>query len=132
MDLTFKTEQRQTANQSLIHKVQLLQMNRQDLLAYLEEQSMENPLLEIDDAIYQYMPANSAEDNWIEQLKDTRQTVADELMRQVRMEEHSHLEMKVMEEIIFSLDENGFFQEETRRIAQRCKVTEQFANDCWQ
>ena len=45
MDLTFKTEQRQTANQSLIHKVQLLQMNRQDLLAYLEEQSMENPLL---------------------------------------------------------------------------------------
>lgn len=63
MDLTFKTEQRQTANQSLIHKVQLLQMNRQDLLAYLEEQSMENPLLEIDDAIYQYMPANVTEDN---------------------------------------------------------------------
>ena len=130
MDLTFKTEQRQTANQSLIHKVQLLQMNRQDLLAYLEEQSMENPLLEIDDAIYQYMPANVTEDNWIERLKDTRKTVADELMRQVRMEEHSHLEMRVMEEIILSLDENGFFQEGTGRIAERCK--EQFANDCWQ
>ncbi|HIX67559.1 MAG TPA: hypothetical protein H9735_05455 [Candidatus Anaerostipes excrementavium] len=132
MDLTFKTEQRQTANQSLIHKVQLLQMNRQDLLAYLEEQSMENPLLEIDDAIYQYMPANVTEDNWIERLKDTRKTVADELMRQVRMEEHSHLEMRVMEEIILSLDENGFFQEGTGRIAERCKVKEQFANDCWQ
>ena len=48
--------------------VNLLQMNRQDLLVYLEEQSMENPLLEVDDAIYSYMPSES-EENWIEQLE---------------------------------------------------------------
>ena len=57
MSLTFTIEQKQTISQGLIHMVNLLQMNRQDLLVYLEEQSMENPLLEVDDAIYSYMPS---------------------------------------------------------------------------
>ena len=83
MSLTFTIEQKQTISQGLIHMVNLLQMNRQDLLVYLEEQSMENPLLEVDDAIYSYMPSES-EENWIEQLEGRKESLRDDLMEQLR------------------------------------------------
>lgn len=113
MGLTFTTEQKQTVSQRLIHMVNLLQMNRQDLLVYLEEQSMENPLLEVDDAIYSYMPSHT-EENWIEQLEGRRESLRDELMEQLILESCDPEEMGIMEDMIYSLDENGFLGEDVR------------------
>ena len=72
----FFIEQKQTVNQKFIHMVNLLQMNRQELLVYLEEQSMDNPLLEIDESIYQYMPSDVQED-WMEQLEDKKESLSE-------------------------------------------------------
>lgn len=129
MSLTFTIEQKQTISQGLIHMVNLLQMNRQDLLVYLEEQSMENPLLEVDDAIYSYMPSES-EENWIEQLEGRKESLRDDLMEQLMLESHDPEEMRVLENMIYSLDENGFLREAAPEIAKRCETTEKMVQIC--
>lgn len=129
MSLTFTIEQKQTISQGLIHMVNLLQMNRQDLLVYLEEQSMENPLLEVDDAIYSYMPSES-EENWIEQLEGRKESLRDDLMEQLMLESHDPEEMRVLENMIYSLDENGFLREAAPEIAKRCEATEKMVQTC--
>ena len=129
MSLTFTIEQKQTISQGLIHMVNLLQMNRQDLLVYLEEQSMENPLLEVDDAIYSYMPSES-EENWIEQLEGRKESLRDDLMEQLMLESHDPEEMRVLENMIYSLDENGFLRESAPEIAKRCEKTEKMVQTC--
>nr|WP_289063305.1 RNA polymerase factor sigma-54 [uncultured Anaerostipes sp.] len=129
MSLTFTIEQKQTISQGLIHMVNLLQMNRQDLLVYLEEQSMENPLLEVDDAIYSYMPSES-EENWIEQLEGRKESLRDDLMEQLMLESHDPEEMRVLENMIYSLDENGFLREAAPEIAKRCETTEKMVQTC--
>ena len=129
MSLTFTIEQKQTISQGLIHMVNLLQMNRQDLLVYLEEQSMENPLLEVDDAIYSYMPSES-EENWIEQLEGRKESLRDDLMEQLMLESHDPEEMRVLENMIYSLDGNGFLREAAPEIAKRCETTEKMVQTC--
>lgn len=129
MSLTFIIEQKQTISQGLIHMVNLLQMNRQDLLVYLEEQSMENPLLEVDDAIYSYMPSES-EENWIEQLEGRKESLRDDLMEQLMLESHDPEEMRVLENMIYSLDGNGFLREAAPEIAKRCETTEKMVQTC--
>lgn len=129
MGLTFTTEQKQTVSQGLIHMVNLLQMNRQDLLVYLEEQSMENPLLEVDDAIYSYMPSHT-EENWIEQLEGRRESLRDELMEQLMLESCDSEEMGIMEDMIYSLDENGFLREDVSSIAERCGAAVETVRKC--
>lgn len=124
MSLTYTIEQKQKISQGLIHMVNLLQMNRQDLLIYLEEQSIENPLLEVDDAIYSYIPSDSQE-NWIEQLGGRKESVRDVLMQQIMLEFHDPNDLRIMENMIYSLDENGFLREEIPSIAKRCETTEE-------
>ena len=118
MNLDFFIEQKQTVNQKFIHMVNLLQMNRQELLVYLEEQSMDNPLLEIDESIYQYMPSDVQED-WMEQLEDKKESLSEIFIQQLILEDYTLLEKAVIKDIIYSLDENGFLNDDIGEIAKR-------------
>ena len=50
MDIQLATEQRQTISQRMIQSARILQMNTQELEAYIKQQEMENPLIELRDA----------------------------------------------------------------------------------
>lgn len=129
MNLNFSIEQKQTVNQKFIHMVNLLQMNRQELLVYLEEQSMDNPLLEVDESIYQYMPSDIQED-WMEQLEDKKESLSEVLRQQLILEDYTALEETVTKDIIYSLDENGFLGDDISEIAKRNQVNSNLVKHC--
>lgn len=129
MNLDFFIEQKQTVNQKFIHMVNLLQMNRQELLVYLEEQSMDNPLLEIDESIYQYMPSDVQED-WMEQLEDKKESLSEIFIQQLILEDYTLLEKAVIKDIIYSLDENGFLNDDIGEIAKRNQADFELVNRC--
>lgn len=129
MNFNFSIEQKQTVNQKFIHMVNLLQMNRQELLVYLEEQSMDNPLLEVDESIYQYMPSEIQED-WLEQLEDKKESLSEVLIQQLILEDYTVLEEKVTKDIIYSLDENGFLGDDILEIAKRNQVDSKLVIHC--
>ena len=129
VELRFTTKQNQKVNQNLIHMVGMLQMNRQELLRYLEEQSMENPLLEVDDSILQYLPSEKEAD-WMEQLEDTKKSFADELLGQLILEKMTAEETLTINNIIYNLDERGYFPEDPAAIAMRIQIGEETVRKC--
>lgn len=129
MNLNFSMEQKQTVNQKFIHMVSLLQMNRQELLAYLEEQCMENPLLDVDESIYRYMPSNVQED-WLEQLEDKKESLSEVLMQQLILENYTESEEAVIQDIIYSLNENGFLNDDICEIAKRNQADVHLVKSC--
>lgn len=126
---TFTVKQKQKVNQNLIQMVGILQMNRQELLDFLREQESENPLLEVSDMVQQ-SAMSDREDDWMEQLEGKQETFSDVLLEQLLLEPISSIERQVINDIIYNLDERGFFVENISNIAKRNQVDEKFLDQC--
>lgn len=139
MKLAMTTELRQA--------IAILQYSTQELLSYIEEQQLENPLLELKEEKDKdkELPLSSSDyqvdhtDDWknyegdnvspFDFLTKTEMSLQDHLLNQVGLLKLSEKEKKIVTYLIFSLDENGYFHYDLAEVAMSCLVSEQEAID---
>lgn len=140
MALELKQEQKQILSQKMIQSASILQMSAADLEEYLNEQSMENPVIDLIQKVpeesteetaqkdaetyqwiqshdeqnrYLYQKIETTEDDLPEWNFDTRQAenLADSLWEQLLIKHIPAQDEEDIRAILESLDERGYFSE---------------------
>ncbi|CAN7210377.1 RNA polymerase factor sigma-54 [Rossellomorea sp. LjRoot5] len=106
--------------QQLSQAITILQYSTMELNAYLEAKQLENPLIQIEppkqDSLYQREPYTYKRNagnpdpavDWYEYVSVPTRTLGDALSVQINLKSLTSLDRKVMEELIYSLDDNGY------------------------
>lgn len=150
--LTLNTEQRQVLSQKMIQSATILEMAAQELEAYLAEQEMENPVLELErreveerdreqmeklrwlrthDEQNRYLYSRQAAEKeqspaW-ERGTDAGETLAEHLWEQLMYRSYTEEELRVLRYICHSLDGDGYFREGVAQLAERFAIPEERA-----
>lgn len=154
MGIQLEQSQKQMMPQKMLQSVEILQMNAQELAEYIRELSLENPVVDIEEA--------AAEDKgkerdrkleWLASLDEQNrtyyqydrrdkedylnnigakegETLKDALMLQLIGNGYSELEMAVFEYIADSLNSSGYYTEGLEAPAIRFGITEEEAAAC--
>lgn len=151
MNQHLELAQKQILSQHLIQSMEILQMSTQELESYLENLSMENPVIEIESAAaeksgeretmlarklewlestdYQnkvyYREDNTDSDSYWRDIRDEGEVLSDYLIAQLPSLKLSEKERQIMEFLIYSLDANGYLREETDAVAKTLSVPEE-------
>ena len=147
MALELKQEQKQILSQKMIQSASILQMSAADLEEYLNEQSMENPVIDLiqkvpeesteetaqkDAETYQwiqshYQKIETTEDDLPEWNFDTRQAenLADSLWEQLLIKHIPAQDEEDIRAILESLDERGYFSEPLEDFLQYFHMDEE-------
>lgn len=152
MNQRLELTQKQILSQHLIQSMEILQMSTQELEAYLENLSMENPVIEIESTAseefnereimlarklewlestdYQnkvyYREDNTKSDSYWQDIRDEGEVLSDYLIAQLPSMKLDEEERQVMEFLIYSLDENGYFREDQGAVAKTLSVSEEY------
>ncbi len=130
-----------TMTQELTQAIALLQYNAQELSEFLENKALENPLLQIESRNVQAMDPRSDrtksvrknvekdKQNWIEQIGKKEIFLDEYLISQLNFEIVNSKSKKVIDYVIDSIDENGYFRAELGEVAARLHVTEEEVNE---
>jgi RNA polymerase sigma-54 factor len=117
--------------QQLSQAITILQYSTMELNAYLEAKQLENPLIQLDppkqDPLHQREPytykrnAGNHEHtvDWYEYVSVSKKTLADALSVQLNLKSLTSLDRKVMEELIYSLDDNGYLRIDEETFLQK-------------
>ncbi|WP_042462904.1 RNA polymerase factor sigma-54 [Neobacillus dielmonensis] len=131
--------QQQTTKLSMTHElsqaIALLQYSVEELTAFLENKSLENPLIHLENVTVQ--PVNplidrqrrkpqKMEKNWIEQIADQSSSLEEQLISQIDMKFKSTVQIKIIRYLIQHLDENGYFTGDLHLIADKLSVSYEF------
>jgi len=133
MNLVMTTELRQA--------IALLQYSTIDLSQFIQEQSMENPLIELEDkpadihVEERYEPAftrsgNSSDDEPVSPLdfiKSESNGLWEDLLEQAQFLNVSKEERLILHYLILNLDDNGYLQITTSEVAQQLKISQEKA-----
>lgn len=123
-----------TMTQELSQAIALLQYSTQELTSFLEEKAIENPLIKVEPGNVQAIDLRKERskrkqttprkqnDSWIEQIGTELKTLDTHLQAQMNMKSLSAEDKAIMAEIIFHIDENGYFCGELAEIASNLKV----------
>lgn len=115
----FSQKQQQTQKlamtQQLQQSIQVLQYNSEELLAFVENQALENPLVEVVEPDFQpdYIRSSSnryegEETNYLNQIPDTKGSLFESLIDQVHLNYRDTFLRKVILYLIEYIDQNGF------------------------
>lgn len=115
----------------LSQSIEILQYSTLDLISFLKEQSLENPLIEIGDFSHSESRMNrkkttetSAEqNNWIENIEENPVTLRHHLFNQVADLQALSSEKKLISYLIDQIDENGYLSEDVEHIYQKFHCT---------
>lgn len=149
MNMEFGLYQQQTMKlvmtNELRQAIAILQYSTQELLSFIEEQQLENPLLEIEKAVDE-IQAGSSElqyDHYDEYkiydgenlspfdyLSKQETSLQDYLLNQVGFLHLTNIEKKIIKYIVHSLDENGYFLLPIEEAAKSLSVTEEKVHSC--
>lgn len=145
MDLKLQPVQTQVLSQKMIQSAQILQMSSQELEAYMKEQALENPVIDLDE---QYETDSRDEEirrkiEWLEASDvqnrvyynndytedgerdiwnfetDDGETLAEYLMSQLILKDLSKKQLQMAAYIVNCLDEKGYFEDDKAEIATR-------------
>ena len=117
--------------QQLSQAITILQYSTMELNAYLEAKQLENPLIQLEppkqDPLHQREPytykrsAGHHENtvDWYEYVSVPKRTLADALSVQMNLKSLTSLDRKVMEELIYSLDDNGYLRVDEDSFIQK-------------
>ena len=154
MALELKQEQKQILSQKMIQSASILQMSAADLEEYLNEQSMENPVIDLIQKVpeesteetaqkdaetyqwiqshdeqnrYLYQKIETTEDDLPEWNFDTRQAenLADSLWEQLLIKHIPAQDEEDIRAILESLDERGYFSEPLEGFLQYFHMDEE-------
>lgn len=116
-----------TMTQELQQAVTLLQYSSVDLLSYIQELTLENPLIEVrenDHSPYQHAIAKSDKQSYIENTCQEKMSLSEHLRKQLiefRMKKEDRV---CLEYLIDALDGNGYLKDDLDVLAQELMVCE--------
>lgn len=126
LNLTMTTELRQA--------IELLQYSTYDLYQFLHEQGLENPLIELvekeqipSDSYRKKVVSSSASDD-VDPFKfiaDSGKGMCDKLKEQVSYLSVSETERKILNYLVFNLDENGYLTVQNIEVSEYLQVSEE-------
>lgn len=141
-ELTIEQVQKLSMTPELIQAIQILQLNQQELLEYVQNELLENPVLEIDNTDdskkvdMQEVVLRSAADEWhysqqdlsaddeeeitFEQYVSEECTLEDFLMGQLHLSDLNERKMNIGRYIIEAIDDNGYLTASVEEIAKAC------------
>ncbi len=152
MDLTLELAQKQVITQQMIQSMEILQLNAIELQAYIENLSMENPVVDLVEAqqapadvreqerarklewlestdrqnrvYYQEDRDENAENNWRD-INESGESLSDYLESQLLLTEYTDTEREILDYIIYSLDSKGYFGDDTAEAAKYFGISEE-------
>lgn len=148
--------QKQTLSQNMIQSVEILQMSSMELADYIKEQSMENPVMDLDEhmpenkqeerlkklewltgldeqnrAYYRYDQEDEDKDNYLNNISTPNaETLKDVLMQQLLSNSYSKEEDRVFEYIADNLDTSGFLKLSVAEMAEQLGSKEEIVKNC--
>ncbi len=154
MGIQLEQSQKQGLSHKMLQSVEILQMNAQELTEFMKELSLENPVVEIEEAApedkageriqklewlasldeqnrtyYQYDKRDT--DDYLNNVGEDRgESLKDALMLQLIGRGYSDLEMAVFAYIADALDASGYYTEPLDDIVSRFGITEEKAAAC--
>ena len=136
MELQMKTSQKLGVSQRMIESSEILQMNLDELRQYLENLSLENPLMELEpppaeqkydirrssapdeqNRVYERQDRKDSQDLWNLNTKNT-ETLSDSLISQLGGLKLTHAERRILEYMILNLEPSGYLGMELQDIAE--------------
>lgn len=155
MELNLNVSQKQILSQHMVQSMEILQMSAQELDAYIEKLSIENPVIDLEDRAtsvldaqqadlqrkldwlettdYQnkvYYQADHSDQNSDENLysrTDYEETLSDYLFSQIMLKPYSEEEHSIIEFIILSLDNRGYLSDDLSIVCEEFKITHEQA-----
>ena len=151
MNQSLILSQKQILSQHLIQSMEILQMSAIELEAYLENLSMENPVVELESVqddvrsekelalarklewlestdyqnkVY-YREERREDDSYWQDIGDSGEVLSDYLLAQLVTADYTDQERRVMEYLIYSLDEKGYFTDDPAAVAQAFSIEEE-------
>ena len=148
--------QKQTLSQNMIQSVEILQMSSVELADYIKEQSMGNPVMDLDEhmpenkqeerlkklewltgldeqnrAYYRYDQEDEDKDNYLNNISaPNAETLKDVLMQQLLSNSYSKEEDRVFEYIADNLDTSGFLKLSVAEMAEQLGSKEEIVKNC--
>jgi RNA polymerase sigma-54 factor len=115
--------------QELQQAITLLQYSSADLLSYVQELTMENPLIEVREsysAPFRQQRAKSDKQSFIENTLEDKTNLRDHLRNQLIDYSMGRKERVCLELLINALDSNGYLKDDLVELASVLNVTEEF------
>jgi len=120
---------RLTMTKELQQAITLLQYSTVDLVSYLQEVTLENPLIEFIDksstSVFYHNKGKQhtdEKDNWIENVSRKDSSLNDHLRAQLFDFELSTLERRAMEILIDAVDSNGYMTEDLENLSTKFNI----------
>jgi RNA polymerase sigma-54 factor len=148
MDLKPGLWQKQTMKlamtQELTQAIALLQYSSQELVSFLEEKAVENPLLQVEHTNVHSLDRtkgsskksrststpNRESNNWIEQIAEKSGSLREHLFFQVNLLRLTDQERKIVHYFINTIDENGYLGVSIEETCRKLGVIEEEAEHC--
>ncbi|MFW7373700.1 RNA polymerase factor sigma-54 [Vagococcus fluvialis] len=130
---TQQQTQKLAMTQELQQSIQMLQYNTEDLLSFLENKSLENPLLEVkietDEMILpkKTSTSNHSDDQkteWMEQVPDESISLFEHLINQVHLNYRETYLRKLVLYLIEFIDLNGYLTTPLEEMREKTEATE--------
>ncbi len=130
--------------QELTQAIALLQYSSQELIEFLENKAIENPLLQIEAGSLQttdprydsvkksHKTSSGDKQNWLEQIAKKETTLAEYMLAQLDLRLYNESVKKTILFLINSLDENGYLHIGLDEVASILSVTMQQAEEALQ
>lgn len=147
MEMNINQYQKILMTPQLDYSLKILKLNNEELLEFIDEEMMINPLLEykentdipnkmivVDyemDEEYSRKNNSDNETDYINSIPDTlslKPSLVQHLMLQLHTIDHSKVMNKICEYLIESIDENGYLQIDIDEVAKALKVTVERVN----
>ncbi|TRY43205.1 RNA polymerase factor sigma-54 [Geobacillus sp. LEMMJ02] len=111
----------------LVQAIELLQYSAVDLEAFLYEQSLENPFLEIRRTRVRQRPSRTERDQkqWLENIGARAETLVGHLLSQLPALKLADREERIVRYLIASLDEDGYLRVPLAELTARFSASEQ-------
>ncbi|MFS1517225.1 RNA polymerase factor sigma-54 [Bacillus sp. SCS-151] len=127
-----------TMTKELSQAIELLQYSSQELLTFLHDIAIENPLVEIQESTPFDIPrkktsntsSQSKQHNWLENIGGEPEKLYDHLRSQILLLPISNIERNVVDHLIENIDNNGYLHFEAQDVINRFGVTAQDITKC--
>lgn len=111
-------QQKLQMTQQLSQAITILQYSTMELNDFLESKAMENPLIQL-------KPPKRKLAEWQDFVSDTTKSLSEALLIQLNLKSLTSVERDCLEELIFSLDDNGYLHIEPRYFLGKYEIGEE-------
>lgn len=129
--------------QELTQAIALLQYSTQELTSFLENKALENPLLQVDTGNIKTMDpqfdrmkktrkkVEKDKQSWIEQIGSQSKISLEEMLyAQMNTARINATEKRIIKELLFHIDVNGYLCIDAKEIAPKLQVSEEEIENC--